>query len=391
MNNPDQHNAQTANDNGTTSSPNPSPSTTTSQTKRSATVSVTVNKSASEQLPSITINPTATHADNLAHVTVKVITKQQDELPQPTPIASPWAEFAPAEYHPSLDTKRPPIDPARPLDDFPEPANDYAMPTPWQIGQTGQTDTPYQSPPQIAGHGFIKHDHQTPATPWQLIQSQALAEHLTLLQAGGLITLPNGFFEPADKSAQDVAPLPSSLLTMTLLDMADIHHIIKRYPNLSRHGLSKDQHKNLDATDTTDASLLANRHHAESWQTLLYPHHFSEPAGSLKTDLLAVSVANHVLKQSDRRKTINTQVSAERICQHVRSYLLSQCVYHPATAHAWQHIAVFVGHVIAAAIHQGYDMQVSQQGDVYFNLSSRTGLLTRYPVLSDYMTAGWQE
>lgn len=289
----------------------------------------------------------------------------------------PMMGFNSHEHHPSLDYQHVPIDPARPLDDIPEPASDYLK---------------IQN--NLAHHH--KHtDYPKALTPWQLIQSQALAEHLTLLQAGGLIKLPKNFFGSSDKTVQEIVPLPSGLEKMSLLDMADIHQICQYYPNLFRQGFVKYDNADNKAINQTENKaedyLIANRLHAQRWQMLLYPHHFSEPVGGLHTDLLAISVANHVLKQSDRRQSINTQISAERICQHLRSYLLSQCVHNPAQSQAWQHIGLFVGHVIVAAIYQGYDMQVSQQGQVYFNLSSRTALLARYPVLSDYMTEGWHE
>ena len=111
--------------------------------------------------------------------------------------------------------------------------------------------------------------------------------------------------------------------------------------------------------------------------------------GSLATDLMACSVAVHALKQCDTRKSINHSYSAAQICQHVRSYLLSQIVFEPAQRHAYRQVRIFAGHIVVAAYHLGWDIQVSHDGQCYFTISSRCGLLTRYANMQDYYTVSY--
>jgi len=134
---------------------------------------------------------------------------------------------------------------------------------------------------------------------------------------------------------------------------------------------------------------LLNSVYADDWQVVLQPQQFDSGAGSLATDIMACSVAVHALKQCGTRRTINHSYSAAQICQHLRSYLLSQIVFEPAQRHAYRQVRLFTGHIIVAAYHLGWDIQVSHDGQCYFTISSRCGLLTRYANMQDYDINGW--
>ena len=134
---------------------------------------------------------------------------------------------------------------------------------------------------------------------------------------------------------------------------------------------------------------LLNSVYADDWQVVLQPQQFDSGAGSLATDIMACSVAVHALKQCSTRKTINHSYSAAQICQHLRSYLLSQIVFEPAQRHAHRQVRFFTGHIIGAAYPVGWDIPVSHDGQCYFTISSRCGLLTRYANMQDYDINGW--
>lgn len=198
----------------------------------------------------------------------------------------------------------------------------------------------------------------------------------------------------------------SSLNEMVLLDMSDIQQAIRAYPRLNRYGFSEteseESDKDINAKTKASAALslrtltkrynpdeLLNSMYADDWHVILQPQQFELGEGSLGTDIMACSVAVHALKQCSRRKSINHSYSAAQICQHIRSYLLSQSICEPAQRHAYRQIRIFAGHVIIAAHHLGWNIQVSRDGHCYFDLSSRCGLLTRYPNMQDYDINGW--
>jgi len=193
-----------------------------------------------------------------------------------------------------------------------------------------------------------------------------------------------------------------------LLDMADIQRALQAYPKLSRYGFLATDNINTDNINTAknikkplaseslraltkryNPDELLNSIYADDWQVVLQPQQFDSGEGSLATDLMACSVAVHALKQCSTRKTINHSYSAAQICQHLRSYLLSQIVFEPAQRHAYRQVRLFTGHIIVAAYHLGWDIQVSSDGQCYFNISSRCGLLTRYANMQDYNINGW--
>ena len=306
----------------------------------------------------------------------------------------------PAIVHPNFDPRRLPIDPARSLSDIPEPARRL----------NGQLHRLYGN----AAHFYQPNEDHL--SKWQLIASEVLAEHLSLLSAAKLIELPTSFYH--NHSEQ---PLLSSLNEMILLDMSDIQQTIRTYPTLSRYGFSIvddsivgdliagdiDGNKaiNTKATAKSKASAatlslraltknydpdeLLSSLYADDWQVILQPQQFETGAGSLATDIMACSVTVHALKQCSSRKSINHSYSAAQICQHIRSYLLSQIICEPTQRHAYRQIRIFTGHVIVAAHYLGWDIQVSHDGQCYFNISSRCGLLTRYPDMQDYDINGW--
>lgn len=288
----------------------------------------------------------------------------------------------PAIVHPNFDPKRLPIDPARPLTDIPEPARRL----------NGQLRRLY-------GRSTRFHQPKTDSlSKWALVASEALAEHLSLLSAAKLIELPESFYH--NHSDQ---PLLSPLTDMTLLDMADIQRALQAYPKLTRYGFARVDSINIDnninkplkteslraLTRRYNPDELLNSVYADDWQVVLQPQQFDSGAGSLATDIMACSVAVHALKQCITRKTINHSYSAAQICQHLRSYLLSQIVFEPAQRDAYRQVRLFTGHIIVAAYHLGWDIQVSHDGQCYFTISSRCGLLTRYANMQDYDINGW--
>ena len=305
----------------------------------------------------------------------------------------------PAIVHPNFDPKRLPLDPARPLTDIPEPARRLNS----QLRRLYGSSTRFYQP------------NTSSLSKWALMASEALAEHLSLLSAARLVELPESFYH--NHSEQ---PLLSSLTDMTLLDMADIQRALQAYPKLSRYGFLATDNINTDNNINTDSGKannqttdnnhvkkalaseslreltkrynpdeLLNSVYADDWQVILQPQQFDSGEGSLATDLMACSVAVHALKQCSTRKTINHSYSAAQICQHLRSYLLSQVVFEPAQRHAYRQVRLFTGHIIVAAYHLGWDIQVNSDGQCYFNISSRCGLLTRYANMQDYDSNGW--
>ena len=288
----------------------------------------------------------------------------------------------PAIVHPNFDPKRLPIDPARPLTDIPEPARRL----------NGQLRRLY-------GRSTRFYQPKTDSlSKWALVASEALAEHLSLLSAAKLIELPESFYH--NHSDQ---PLLSPLTDMTLLDMADIQRALQAYPKLTRYGFARVDSINIDnninkplkteslraLTRRYNPDELLNSVYADDWQVVLQPQQFDSGAGSLATDIMACSVAVHALKQCGTRRTINHSYSAAQICQHLRSYLLSQIVFEPAQRDAYRQVRLFTGHIIVAAYHLGWDIQVSHDGQCYFTISSRCGLLTRYANMQDYDINGW--
>lgn len=288
----------------------------------------------------------------------------------------------PAIVHPNFDPKRLPLDPARPLTDIPEPARRL----------NGQLRRLY-------GRSTRFYQPKTDSlSKWALVASEALAEHLSLLSAAKLIELPESFYH--NHSDQ---PLLSPLTDMTLLDMADIQRALQAYPKLTRYGFARVDSINIDnninkplkteslraLTRRYNPDELLNSVYADDWQVVLQPQQFDSGAGSLATDIMACSVAVHALKQCSTRKTINHSYSAAQICQHLRSYLLSQIVFEPAQRDAYRQVRLFTGHIIVAAYHLGWDIQVSHDGQCYFTISSRCGLLTRYANMQDYDINGW--
>lgn len=288
----------------------------------------------------------------------------------------------PAIVHPNFDPKRLPIDPARPLTDIPEPARRL----------NGQLRRLYGSSARF-------YQPKTDSlSKWALVASEALAEHLSLLSAAKLIELPESFYHNhSDQS------LLSPLTDMTLLDMADIQRALQAYPKLTRYGFARVDSINIDnninkplkteslraLTRRYNPDELLNSVYADDWQVVLQPQQFDSGEGSLATDIMACSVAVHALKQCSTRKTINHSYSAAQICQHLRSYLLSQIVFEPAQRDAYRQVRLFTGHIIVAAYHLGWDIQVSHDGQCYFTISSRCGLLTRYANMQDYDINGW--
>ena len=288
----------------------------------------------------------------------------------------------PATVHPNFDPRRLPLDPARPLTDIPEPARRL----------NGQLRRLYGSSMRFYQPKIDS------LSKWALIASEALAEHLSLLSAAKLVALPENFYH--NHSEQ---PLLSPLTEMTLLDMADIQRALQAYPKLTRYGFLAADIINTDnnvkkplASESLRALAkrynpdeLLNSVYADDWQVILQPQQFDSGEGSLATDLMACSVAVHALKQCRTRKSINHSYRAAQICQHLRSYLLSQIVFDPAQRHAYRQVRLFAGHIIVAAYHLGWDIQVSSDGQCYFNISSRCGLLTRYANMQDYDINGW--
>ncbi|WP_435949555.1 hypothetical protein [Psychrobacter sp. DM8] len=291
----------------------------------------------------------------------------------------------PAIVHPNFDPKQTPLDPARPLNDIPEPTRQINS----QLRRLYGKSVRFFAPNERA------------LSKWRLIGSEAFAEHLALLEAAELIALPDSFYHNYSEQ-----PLLSSLEHMVLLDMADIRRTMSRYPKLNRYGFIADDKplsasKSLQSPDKKvlqhhkstnnqyDPDELLNSLYAEDWQVILQPQQFEMGAGNLATDVMACSVAVHALKQCTTRKSVNQSYSVEQICNYVRSYLLSQLSLAPMQRHQYRQIRLFAGHIIVAAHYLGWDIQVSDTGDCYFNLSSRCRLLTRYPNMDDYYINGW--
>ncbi|WP_350560073.1 hypothetical protein [Psychrobacter sp. CAL346-MNA-CIBAN-0220] len=300
----------------------------------------------------------------------------------------------PAIVHPNFDPKQTPLDPARPLSDIPEPARRV----------NGQLQ-------QLYGKSMrFSQPNEDTLSKWQLMASESFAEHLALLSAATLIALPDSFYRRYH--SQSAPPLLTALEQMTLLDMADIQRAIRHYPKLSRYGftdsdratvasITASSHANATAnsgkkpntlralTKRYDPDELLSSLYADDWQVILQPQQFETGAGSLATDIMACSVAVHALKQCATRKSINHSYSAAQICQHLRSYLLSQICRAPAQRYPYRQIRLFTGHIIVAAYHLGWDIQVCDAGNCYFNISSRCSLLTRYANMQDYDINGW--
>ena len=287
----------------------------------------------------------------------------------------------PAITHPNFDPSQTALDPARPLTDIPEPAR----------RTNGQLHRLYGRATNF--HRVNKMN----LSKWQLVASEDFAEHLDFLKAAQLMAIPDSFYH--NHSEQ---PLLSSLETMTLLDMADISQVIKAYPQLTRFGFMENsqQNKAKVESDNKSSSLsttlkrhnrdeLLNSIYADDWQVILQPEQFETGEGSLATDIMACSVAVHVLEQCPTRKTINQSYSAAQICQYVRSYVLSQACLVPALRYQYRQIRLFIGHIIVAALHLGWEIQIADDGQYYFNISSRCGLLTRYANMQDYAINGW--
>lgn len=300
----------------------------------------------------------------------------------------------PAIVHPNFDPSQKPIDPARPLSDIPEPTRQVNVQLRRLYGKSAR---------------FYQHKEAT-LSKWKLIASGALAEHLDFLRAAKLIDIPDSFYHPYQ--GQNAQSLLSSLESMSVIDMADIQAVIDEYPTLTRYGFSGSQCKHKQCKNKNSRKQqgeqdhnypatfreLSNRHnpdellnslYADDWQVILQPEQFDTGIGSLATDIMACSVAVHALKQCATRKSINNRYSAADICQYVRSYLLSQIGFVPAQRYQYRQIRLFTGHIIVAAAYLGWEMQISEHGDCYFNLSSRCSLLTRYPNMQSYYINGW--
>lgn len=293
----------------------------------------------------------------------------------------------PAIVHPNFDSRQTALDPARPLSDIPEPTRRV----------NGQLYRLYGRVPRF------HQPHTDTLSKWKLVASESFADYLGFLKAAQLISIPDSFYH--NHSEQ---PLLMSLDTMTLIDMADIGQVIQKYPKLTRYGVmvnklvgnhdkNNDNKMNADEKPLTLRAIIKrhnpdeilNSIYAEDWQVILQPEQFEAGIGSLATDIMACSVALHALKQCATRKTINHRYSAEQICQHVRSYVLSQACRTPALRYQYRQIRLFAGHIIVAAQHLGWDIQIADDGQCYFNLSSRCGLLTRYANMQDYAINGW--
>lgn len=295
----------------------------------------------------------------------------------------------PAIVHPNFDSKQTPLDPARSLTNIPEPARRV----------NSQLRRLYGSAVRLQQSDPLR------LSKWSLMASQPFAEHLALLSAAKLIELPESFYH--NNSTQ---PLLADIEQMILLDLADIQRAIQRYPTLTRFGFVDYQPKPNSKSKTklnADAKLadktlsfksllknynpdeLLNSIYADDWQVILQPQDFETGVGSLATDIMACSVAVHALQQCDTRKSINKSYSAEQICQYVRSYLLSQLDHVPASSHHYRQIRIFSGHIIVAAYHLGWELQISSEDNCYFNISSRCRLLSRYANMQDYAINGW--
>lgn len=310
---------------------------------------------------------------------------------QSKPVSGTPDSQQPAIVHPNFDPSQSPLDPARPLSDIPEPARRL----------DGQLRKLYGRAPRLY------RPHADRLSKWETVASEALAEHISFLEAATLARFPDNFYHNHSE-----LPLLAPLTTMRLLDLSDIQQALHAYPTLHRYGFTPEQRlatskagKNTDKkTDKqvkdTPRSLTAlirrynpdellSSVYADDWQVVLQPQQFETGTGSLATDIMACSVAVHALKQCGTRKSINHSYSAEQLCQHVRSYLLSQINLEPAQREQYRQIRLFAGHIIVAAYYLGWEIQVREDRHSYFNLSSRNGLLTRYPNMQEYHINGW--
>lgn len=311
--------------------------------------------------------------------------------------------------HPNFNCSAATLNPDRPLTDIPEPAPRYQQ----SLNEL------------LSVYGLKSSDMEDPqkASMWDLIASPELASHLELLQLGGLIHLSEHFFEPKDSSH---APLLSPLTEMNLLDLSDIYQICLKYPNLTRYGfkqsLQTEQSREGQKTSASKSDMgednscskiaadmpeMINDLFAPSWETILYPERFDNSVDSLTTDILACSTAVHILKQCQTRQSLNRSLTAKQICQHMRSYVLSQCNMNPQFEKQYRQIRLFEGHVVVAASYLGLKMvharkhsstaSMNDKGQtssnlgqaIYLNVSSQSALFTRYPNISSYYINGW--
>lgn len=308
--------------------------------------------------------------------------------------------------HPNFQSSKSALNPDRPLTDIPEPMPRYQQPLNELLSAYGEDVT--------------KTANLEDGSMWALIASPELASHLELLQLGGLINLPQDFFKPKDNSN---SKLISPLTEMSLLDMADIYQICAKYPKLTRYGfkpsdqvqtsvtqsgVSNDAVEGQDSTNTAvNMPEMINDLFAPSWETILYPERFDNGVDSLTTDILACSTAVHILKQCQTRQSLNRNLTAKQICQHMRSYVLSQCNMYPQFEKQYRQIRLFEGHVVVAASYLGLKVihanrhsttsSTNKQGEasvnlgqaIYLNVSSQSSLFIRYPNISSYYINGW--
>ena len=149
----------------------------------------------------------------------------------------------PAFVHHNFDPTQLALDPARPMTDIPEPARRLNSQLRRLYGNAAR---------------FYQPDNNS-LSKWDVIASETLAEHLSLLSAAKLIALPDSFYH--NHSEQ---PLLSSLYEMILLDMSDIQQAIRAYPKLSRYGFLpsnsaeslKDKKDSKDKASTKKKYLL---------------------------------------------------------------------------------------------------------------------------------------
>lgn len=168
---------------------------------------------------------------------------------------------------------------------------------------------------------------------------------------------------------------------------------MQAFPTLAREGFAKKNGKDvdkyeLDITPTIDD--IVNLDNVADWEIIFYPERFDEGQGNLSTDILACSIAVHVLQQCPTRQTINEKITVEDICDYIRSYQLSQCLLVPSLREQLRHTPIYVGHVIVAAHYLGWQIEQDEKDEVHFNIGSRCGLFARYPRLGDYYINGWK-
>lgn len=342
--------------------------------------------------------------------------------------------IVPAIVHPNFDPKQNPPDPARPLTDIPEPYRRSAE----QInriyadalslddknkqdavqkgsntasqGVSNKNVSKETSKSHVTKNSITNcmqpklsdvNDNLENASKWQVIQSPELAEHLALLQAGGLIQLPDSFYH--NKSKQ---PLLDPLTDLTLVDMGEIQQVLSQHPNLTRQGLrnkpvnqkhsktgrTTSNHDKKSPNTLSQHSTIAqinSRQYCAEWEAILYPQRFDD-GDDLATDIMSTSIAVHVLKQCGTRQSINLNYTIDDIVNHIRSYVLSQCQQLPHMRQHLTHTPIYAGHVIIAAELLGWQVHINEQQQLHVNISSRCGLFARYPVLADYYVDGWQ-